>query len=229
MKTGTFLSAVAALMFVMTPAMAGAETIPATEVTASDCKGNRVAPAEKTRAAEEGDISWSLSYADGVLTLTWHNLLATCCPQGFISNIEVEGRKIFFYASEDGDGGCDCLCYYDVTATYQGITPGHYELYFGGELVGEADIEEGFSGEFRQSESSVRSVTDGDSSLTLHDGKVIARSPGKFKVDVYNVTGTRIYTLEATDLLEISTLSGGVSLIRLTTREGKVSTLSVIR
>ena len=200
MKTGTFLSAVAALMFVMTPAMAGAETIPATEVTASDCKGNRVAPAEKTRAAEEGDISWSLSYADGVLTLTWHNLLATCCPQGFISNIEVEGGKIFYY-----------------------------ELYFRGELVGEADIEEGFSGEFRQSESSVRSVTDGDSSLTLHDGKVIARSPGKFKVDVYNVTGTRIYTLEATDLLEISTLSGGISLIRLTTREGKVSTLSVIR
>lgn len=226
MKTSTILSAVAILMFAMTPAMAGAETINASELTRSDCKGHDQAPADKTRADEVSSISWSLSYDNGLLTLTWYDFIANCCPDGFESNIDVEEGKILFNVREIGSGMCDCYCPFDITSTYEGVAPGHYELYFDGEMVGEADIKDGFRRDY-SGLSQVTNVTNDDSSLLFEDGKVMARCPGKFRVDVYSVSGSRIYTLEGTDYLEIGTQSGGISLVRLTTANGIVSTIKV--
>ena len=226
MKTSTILSAVAILMFAMTPAMAGAETINASELTRSDCKGHDQAPADKTRADEVSSIFWSLSYDNGLLTLTWYDFIANCCPDGFESNIDVEDGKILFNVREIGSGMCDCYCPFDITSTYEGVAPGHYELYFGEEMVGEADIKDGFRRDY-SGLSQVTNVTNDDSSLLFEDGKVMARCPGKFRVDVYSVSGSRIYTLEGTDYLEIGTQSGGVSLVRLTTANGIISTIKV--
>ena len=226
MKTSTILSAVAVLMFTMTPAIAGAETINASELTRSDCKGHDSAPAHKTRADEDSKISWSLSYDNGLLTLTWYDFIANCCPDGFESNIDVEDGKILFNVREIGSGMCDCYCPFDITSTYEGVAPGHYELYFDGEMVGEADIKDGFRRDY-SGLSQVTNVTNDDSSLLFEDGKVMARCPGKFRVDVYSVSGTRIYTLEGTDYLEIGTQSGGISLVRLTTANGIISTIKV--
>ena len=121
---------------------------------------------------------------------------------------------------------CDCYCPFDITSTYEGVAPGHYELYFDGEMVGEADIKDGFRKDY-SGLSQVMNVTNDDSSLLFEDGKVMARCPGKFRVDVYSVSGTRIYTLEGTDYLEIGTRSGGISLVRLTTANGIISTIKV--
>lgn len=227
MKTSTILSAAAVLMFAMIPATAGAETINASELTRSDCKGHDYPSDEgQTRADEDSKISWSLSYDNGVLTLTWYDFIANCCPDGFESNIDVEDGKILFNVREIGSGMCDCYCPFDITSTYEGVAPGHYELYFGEEMVGEADIKDGFRKEY-SGLSQITRVNNDDSSLLFEDGKVMARCPGKFRVDVYSVSGTRIYTLEGTDYLEIGTRSGGVSLVRLTTANGIISTIKV--
>lgn len=230
MRKTLLFSAVAMVLSVMSPALAKAETIQASEVTNSGCKGSGYFLADsKTRAEGDSDVSWSLSYENGVLTLTWHNFVANCCPNGFISNIEVEDGTIVFDVREDGDGMCDCICLFDITSTYHNVTPGHYKLYFGDEMVGEVDIDEGFRQDFKQVGANVSEVNGGNSSLVFENGKVIARSPGKFRIDVYNVSGTRMSTLEGSDLMEISTLSGGVSVVRLTTEDGRTVTVSVAR
>lgn len=231
MKTCTILlSAFMMLVIAMSPAMAEAETIQASEVINSSCKGFDGASASKTRAAEEdGAISWSLSYENGLLTLTWYDFVANCCPDGFGSKIEVEDGKIIFSVWEEGSGLCDCVCPFDITSTYENVAPGHYKLYFGDEMVGEADIDDGFRQNYSTSGASVKSINGEGSSLVLKDGKVIARCPGKFRVDVYNISGARMCTLEGTDFMEISTRSGSVSLLRLTTEYGEVSNITIAR
>lgn len=99
---------------------------------------------------------------------------------------------------------------------------------FGDEMVGEVDIDEGFRQDFKQVGANVSEVNGGNSSLVFENGKVIARSPAS-SIDVYNVSGTRMSTLEGSDLMEISAMSGGVSVVRLTTEDGRTVTVSVAR
>ncbi|MDE6273307.1 MAG: T9SS type A sorting domain-containing protein [Muribaculaceae bacterium] len=89
-------------------------------------------------AVEFGEIAYRLSYKEGVLTMVWYNVCTTC---GFKYNnvareIYPDNRFDFHLIHEwdewdDWDGPvADCLCMYNVTASYDDFTPGHYLFAF---------------------------------------------------------------------------------------------------
>lgn len=112
--------------------------ISAVETSASECK-NRV-PDTALQAASTTDApdlapAWKISYTEGILTVTWINLYANCCPTEFITWIEKneEERVLDLFASEDPDSDlpvCDCLCPYDVTGVFTDIDPGLWTFRF---------------------------------------------------------------------------------------------------
>ena len=68
-------------------------------------------------------------------------------------------------------------------------------------------------------------------SLLSTDGRVIkARYPGDFTVEIFDAAGSKVYSLTATDETEVSlsSLHGGIYIVRLTSANGNTATLPVL-
>lgn len=236
MKKFSLISGLVAFLLLSSSMTSLAEVIDPTDVTASDCKRFGYAPADNTRSDDFETPSWTVSYNDGKLALVWHDFIANCCPdEGFGSRITLEGEKIIFEVWEVGIGMCDCYCPFDITSSYLGVAPGHYELVFRNWekdlMTAEVDLKEGFNQNFNPTPSAVNSISGTDASLTVGEGVVTARCQGSFKVDIFNPQGVCVYSLNGMDEAQISigSLRGGIFLVRLTPAAGEAVALPIIR
>lgn len=211
----------------------GEEIVPSS-VTDSGCKSNLNAPSISKGLYDDPESYWTVSYNDGNLVITWHNLNADCAAYDFGSKITREGDTLTFTAWYT-PGYADCICPYDITSTYQGIAPGHYTITFGFPdaplMTGEIDLEEGYSGHFNASQSGISKLTKADGMLKVEDGVAKINCPGKFRLDIINVNGVNEGTLENENEAEVilSGLCKGVHYLRLTPAQGNAVTLPVIR
>lgn len=133
------------------PAALMAETFLPESVGTSPCKGWHGAPAHTRAGSLSTDLSdqpeqseesdnedaelpedaprWKVSYSQGVVSVTWLDLVANCCVE-FKSTLTREGDTLLFEVMVDEDSWppCDCICPYDIEARYSGIEPGTYRL-----------------------------------------------------------------------------------------------------
>ena len=205
MKKTVLLLGLTALLLSVVPVQSFAEVVQPSDVDASQCKGSGLQSAEDFYDGEKSQ-SWLVSYNNGVLSITWLNLLGNCCPEGFQSQLFKEGDRLVFDAYDvTGPVSCDCLCLFDVGASFGGIEPGHYTLEFKDEMTVEVDLEE------------------------VDHGLVKAFCPGKFRIEVFDVAGVKVFSFDDSDSSELSLghLPGKLCFIRMTSYAGKALTLKV--
>ena len=69
------------------------------------------------------------SYADGSLLLDHLNTAFNCCPDSLGASIEIIGDTIRIHEEEYlTDGGCRCLCLYDLAYEIQDLASGTYRI-----------------------------------------------------------------------------------------------------
>lgn len=222
-------------MALTAPAIAchGEEIVPST-VTNSGCKSDLNAPSINKGVYDDPESFWTVSYNDGKLVVIWHNLIADCAASDFQSKITREDDTLTFTAWYT-PGAADCLCPYDITSTYEDIAPGHYTIVFGFPgnpiMTGEVDLEEGYTGQFKVSQSGISKITKDDSMLRIEDGVAKINCPGKFRLDIINANGVNEGTLENENEAEVilSGLCKGIHYLRLTPVQGNAVTLPVLR
>lgn len=77
--------------------------------------------------------AYGVTYQNGVLTITWYNVCTSCSEKYNDVAIDAYGSNRYcfnlFYNYEDYDWNgpqADCLCIYNVSASYENFTPGRY-------------------------------------------------------------------------------------------------------
>lgn len=178
--------------------------------------------------------AWDIDYTDGILSVTWANFVANCCPEGFNSWFELEDGNRLIYNLTETDGMCDCLCIFDVTSTFGEIDPGHYTIIFRSYFdvfSAEVDIEEGSKIHLEKAPTGIHSITAPDNFMNLTaDGVLHITASGNLTVEIYAASGairTRINATDTTDI-DITSLDKGIYIAKLTIGDIS-STLRFIR
>lgn len=215
MKKSILLACVGC-MVAATPSVMNAEAVyDAASITDYGCGMHRQ-PAS-TRSSDDEEESWQIEYSDGVLSITWIGYIADCCHEEYQSRLEIEGNNIVYYLTNE-DGMCDCICSYDVTATFSGIEPGQYILsIFGTDVTAEVTIEEDCNVSIKHSQSGIQRVA-GDNLMTISaDGILHVAIDGAFTVDIYDASGLRCGRIDSTGTSEfnLKSLPQGIYTARL--------------
>lgn len=210
----------AAAAFAIPATSAFAEVLKPVDLSNTDCKNREGAPAIQTRSYSYPDSSWTVSYKDGRLTIVWHDMIANCCPEGFESSITLEGNTLVFEAHEN-EGWCNCICPYDISATYEGVAPGHYTISFQQysyeSMTAEVDLYEGSMKLINKAETSVNSIANDEFALDVEGSTVKIRCEGDYRLEVFGASGMKVYSAQGKDNTELSLagLASGVYYVRL--------------
>lgn len=216
----------------VTPTYASPESqIDPLETIQSNCLGDTRSESEDHE--DESVPSWSVSYTNGILSVTWYKIYANCCNEGFKTWIERDDNNLVFNIQELGEDDCDCMCTYNVTSTYGEIEPGSYTLTFGswyGAYSTQIDITEGTDVNISYSPSGIRQLSDADL-MSLHsDGSLHIASDGDFALEIFDASGmmrSRVESHGAQDI-NIKSLPQGIYTARLSTKDSR-STIRFIR
>lgn len=240
----------ACLALLASPNMANAEVTShdATSVVHYGCGGHRPKKVSDayTYNGYEDFVYWDIEYNEGVLSLTWNNIDANCCPEGFASRYEIDDDNIIFYLDElFGEYACTCSCHFDITTTFDAIAPGHYTVtFFGSEVTEEIDLSEGFECTIKNEEAAVTCIdktefmhitSDGtlhittDGKYTGTDGKYTG-TDSEYTLEIYDASGIRFADIrgEGPACYHVNTLPTGIYTAVLTT-SGTKSTLRFSR
>jgi len=69
----------------------------------------------------------------GLLTILHENILFNCCLAGMAVRTEITGNDLYIYEEEVLDnGGCDCICDYDLEYTISDLTLPYYNVTIAG-------------------------------------------------------------------------------------------------
>ncbi|MBD5356242.1 MAG: T9SS type A sorting domain-containing protein [Bacteroides sp.] len=211
-------------------AMLGATSLPLSANTE-----NRISPLSTTDSgchsntrsddpySEDYDAdAWDIDYTEGILSVTWVNFIANCCPEGFNSWFELEDENHLIYNLKGNEEFCDCLCVFDVTSTFGEIAPGHYTITFRSYFdifTAEVDIEEGNKIHLEKAPAGIHSLSAYDDMINLSaDGVLHVLTQGKATVEIYAASGalrTRINVTDAADI-NITSLDKGIYIAKLT-------------
>jgi hypothetical protein len=67
--------------------------------------------------------------SSGVLYLSHLNAGFNCCPTELLADISIQGNIITIREEEDlSNGGCACLCLFDLEYEITGLSPGEYQI-----------------------------------------------------------------------------------------------------
>ena len=207
-----------------------AETIQPKEANISDCKGTR-----SEEPQEEEQTLWGhVQYSDGILTVTWLDYFMECCPELHLS-LRKESPNVLIFDTYGSTGLCDCLCTYDITGSFEDITPGHYvlKLAYGDNdfLTQEIDVEEGCNISLMKAPSGIQTVESGNDVTTLSaNGILHIETTGKTLVEIYDTSGnirSRI-NVTANGDIDINTLPKGLYVAKVTV-DGLASSLRFIK
>jgi len=133
---------------------------PSGEVTGrSTCKSMIKDAAADTTPPDQDCITWQY---DGSNTLTLKHINAgfNCCPTELLADFTFEGNKIIITEDENLDnGGCLCLCLFDVDYEIEGILPGEYVIRVNGMYLKGENQEIQFTVDLTESPSGTFCVT----------------------------------------------------------------------
>lgn len=199
MKKRVLYAVVLACFGLVCPVDSAAERVDPISVENSDCLGNPYYAPSVDDAENEDPynptVSWGIQYKDGILTMTWYQFEANCCPEGFDMWFDRDGDTLVFNAEEKGIGWCDCICTFNLTSTYGEIAPGKYVISFrnyGEEIFSaEVTIEEGCDISLPKAPSGIRTVSDDAGLLSLSaEGLLRVNSSEKAMVEIYDAGGS---------------------------------------
>ena len=211
-----------------------AERVDAVSESHSSCK-----LLSRSDAAEEDEDfpeSWNIEYSDGILSVTWVNFFANCCPTGFVGWFEKEGNELTYNLiwTEDDEFACDCMCNFDVTTTFGAIAPGHYTITFRRYVdifTAEVDIKDGGNITLSASPAGIQPIGTSSDIMTISaDGVLRVNCEGNYTVEIFDAAGMQRVHIDAADSSEISVASllHGMYIAKVTAG-GCTSTLRFIR
>lgn len=203
-------------------------------LTTTDSGCHRGTRSDDPDSSDYDADAWDMDYTDGILSVTWLNFVANCCPEGFTGWFELEDGNRLIYNLRENEDLCDCMCVFDVTSTFGEIEPGHYTITFRRYVdffTAEVDIEEGSRYHFEKAPAGIHSLGASDDLMGLTaDGVLHIAARGEATVDIYTASGairTRINTTGATDI-DITSLDKGIYIAKMTTSD-RSSTLRFVR
>lgn len=224
---------VALLAFIVASSSAFAETLTGNDTRVSSCKHDydygyyspkKSASSESFRVTDYGEydetqgLGYRFEYNDGTLTVSWYNYVTTCgIPLAGIY-VEQTDDMLIFTLDEVWDWDLpDCICTYDVQATFSGIAPGHYKVSFDkGWSYGEVDLEENsdaicYYGNMVT--TGVRNLSaEGGVQLGISGDLLYVNSEVSGKVEIYDANGVKIVELNVNpgDTVDLTTLAKGL-------------------
>ena len=171
-------------------ATASAERIDPVTVEDSGCLNTR---SNSQHSPDYDADAWSITYVNGILTVTWENFVANCCPYGFTTWVERNGSNLVFNIQENSSL-CDCVCAFNVTSTFGSIEPGHYTITFRryGEYIfsGAIDLKEGSAISWAPAQSGIRTVGPANDLITLApEGMLHITADKEVTVEIYDAAG----------------------------------------
>lgn len=171
-----------------------------------------LAPMKETPGnVEEGDVVgeeeppfyFTVSYSDAVLTIKAYNVLSTCCLVEFDPQIKRDGNELHFLSGLEGM--CDCICIYNVEATFEGIEPGHYTLRFDySEEIWEIDLEEGANATFDMTPGAVAEAVMEGISFQRNGDMLTVLAEGDVAVTVTNASGVCVNKTSGKNAVNVS-------------------------
>lgn len=194
-------------------ATASAERIDPVSVEDSGCLNTR---SDNPYSTDYDADSWSITYVNGILTVTWENFVANCCPYGFTTWFERDGNNLVFNAQENS-ALCECICTFNVTSTFGQIEPGHYTITFRryGEYIfsGAIDIKEGSAISWAPAQSGIRTVGPANDLIKLTPAGMLHVSTDKeVTVEIYDAAGMIRFRMDSDSSsdIDIKSLPKGI-------------------
>ena len=172
-------------------ATASAERIDPVSVEDSGCLRTR---SEESTLHDSEPESWSITYVNGILTVTWKNYVTQCCPEGFNTWFERDANNLVYNIEDYANILCDCMCPFNVTSTFGTIEPGHYTITFrqyGKDVfTAEIDLKEGADISLAPGQSGIRTISPANDMITLTpEGMLHVMADKEVTVEVYDATG----------------------------------------
>lgn len=203
-------------------------TSEATDIKTSECL-NSYYDRPDTRAFYDGPQEYQISYNDGLLTVTWNGIEGNCCPVKWIVEVVKDADNLKFFAY-DVDGMCDCLCPYNLTATFTDIEAGEYEVVFtniyGDEIAQKVNISQGLDITVKQTPTGVADIKSGNRMMSISsDGLLHVDSESDSIVEIYNTDGVMMAKLNVTPHsdIDIKTLDKGIYIAKIKSDDKKDS------
>lgn len=176
---------------------------------------------------------WRFKYSDGILTVTWINLVANCCPDGFTTWFERDGSTLIFNVQEN-NSLCDCLCVFDVTSTFGTIEPGKYTIIFrnySDVFTAEIELKEDSDFTISMDPSGIYGISPDNGILSVSpDGLLHVSAEEKSLVEIFDASGalqSRLNTAPEADI-DITSLPKGIYIVKASVGT-KTATLRIIR
>lgn len=194
-------------------ATASAERIDPVSVEDSGCLNTR---SDNPYSPDYDADSWSITYVNGILAVTWENFVANCCPYGFTTWFERDGSNLVFNVQEN-NYLCECICAFNVTSTFGTIEPGHYTITFRryGESVFSAavDLKEGSDISLAPTQSGIRTVGPANDLITLTpEGMLHVSADKEVTVEIYDAAGMIRFRMDSDSSsdIDIKSLPKGI-------------------
>lgn len=167
------------------------------------------------------NLSATVSYNDGKLTLSVYDYMDNCCGW-FTTSAETEGNDIHFRLVDTSDMPCDCICPFDIVSVYDGILEGTYNVYFesypGYPLLSkQITITNGCLRTLSGNELTYVSSLRDDYGLEYRTDNVLeVNFDGKTQIEIFDAEGrlTAGMTLISPCEVSLDTLAPGVYIIR---------------
>ncbi len=156
-----------------------------------------------TVGEEEPPFYFTVSYSDAVLTIKAYNVVNTCGLVEYNPEIKRDGNELHFVTNMMGMA--DCLCIYNVEATFEGIEPGHYTLRFDyREEIWEIDLEEGANATFDMTPGAVAEAVMEGISFQRNGDMLTVLAEGDVAVTVTNASGVCVNKTSGKNAVNVS-------------------------
>ncbi|MDE5773155.1 MAG: T9SS type A sorting domain-containing protein [Muribaculaceae bacterium] len=179
---------------------------------------------------DDKDLSATISYESGKLTLSVYDYMDNCCGL-FSTSADIEGYNIHFTVADKSDMPCDCICPFDITGVYDGILEGTYNVYFesypGYPLLSkQITITDGCLQTLSGNEITNVSSINNDCGLTYRTDNVLeVKFQGSTLIEIFDAEGKRTagMTLHSPCEVSLYSLAPGLYIIRAQNENNRTS------
>ena len=211
---------------ILTPEDASAKWKYSDGANSSKCKGfpfsaDSENEASAAKRAASVDTTYGVKYHDGVVDITWYNVIDNCSVWFKWGSYTREDNKLTFSIQPVlGYEITTCICNFDVAASFEGIEPGHYTLVLGNNEF-ELDLAEGTDKllDPKNPLTEVRSVPVVGDGYSVSNGVVRVNVEGDYTLEVVTLDGIMITSFSGSgeEELDLNALPKDVYIVRLTT------------
>ncbi len=179
------------------------------------------------------DTGFFVEYIDGILTITAINYSENCALK--ISDILLEKSEEnildFIIEIDNDEPQADCICLYDIEASFDNVEPGHYTIRFNNYFTYEIEITENNPVLFNVSNptSTVTEISiEGDELMRLESGRYLhILTDEAYSISIVSTDALPMINLtgEGESDIDLTSLESGIYAARLTTTAGRTATL----